>query len=89
VTALAKWEDEHLVENPSPNDLAEHRRTVDKLIRFGKFLALTTEHSDFPDLTLKQNVAATLKTLGDKIPLWHGRMPKAQVDAILKAAFPE
>jgi len=57
-------------------------------LRWGRFLALTTEHADFPDSALKENVAATLQTLRDKIPLWHGQMPKDKADAILKAAFP-
>jgi len=89
VTALARWEDEHLLDNPTPEAFAAHRRTVERLIQFGRFLALTTEHPDFPNVALKQNVAATLQTLRDKIPLWHGTMPKAEADAILKAAFPE
>jgi hypothetical protein len=89
VTALARWEDEHLLEGPGVEALEAHRRTVDRLIAFGRFLALTTEHPDFPDSVLKENVAATLQTLRDKIPLWHGRMPKDKADAILKTAFPE
>ena len=89
VTALAHWEDEHLLEKPTAEALAAHRRTVDKLIGFGRFLALTTEHPEFPDAALKETVAATLRTLRDKIPLWHGQMPTDQADAILKAAFPE
>jgi hypothetical protein len=89
VTALARWEDEHLLEGSTTEALAAHRRTVDRLIAFGRFLALTTEHRDFPDSSLKENVSATLQTLRDKIPLWHGRMPEHKADAILKAAFPE
>jgi hypothetical protein len=89
VTALARWEDEHLLDNPTPEALAAHRRTVERLIQFGRFLTLTTDHADFPDVALKQNVAATLQTLRDKIPLWHGTMPREEADAILKAAFPE
>ena len=89
VTALARWEDEHLLEGPTAEALSAHRRTVDRLTEFGRFLARTTEHPDFPDSTLKENVAATLQTLRDKIPLWHGKMPKDKADAIIKAAFPE
>lgn len=88
VTALARWEDEYLLERPTAEALAAHRRTVEKLIAFGRFLALTTEHPEFPYAGLKENVAATLQTLRDKIPLWHSHMPKHQADAILKAAFP-
>ena len=89
VTALARWEDEHLLEGPTAEALAAHRRTVDRLIAFGRFLVLTTDHADFPDSALKENVAATLQTLRDKIPLWHGQMPKDKANVILKAAFPE
>ena len=89
VTALSRWEQEHLLDNPSPEVVAAHRRTVERLIRFGRFLALATEHPDFPDVSLKRNVAATLQTLSDKIPLWHGTMPKEEANDIVKAAFPE
>jgi hypothetical protein len=89
VTALSRWEQEHLLDNPSPDALSAHRRTLDRLIQFGRFLALTTEHPDFPDTALKENVAATLQTLRDKIPLWHGTMSEREADAILKAAFHE
>src|SRR6202040_3412513 len=88
VTALARWEDEHLLDNPGSEALAAHRGTVDRLTAFGRFLALTTEHPDFPDSALKENVAATLQTLRDKIPLWHGQMPKDKANVILKTAFP-
>ena len=89
VTALARWEDEHLLEGPAAEALAAHRRAVERLIAFGRFLLLTTDHPDFPDAALKENVAASLQTLRDKIPLWHSQMPKDQADAILKTAFPE
>ena len=89
VTALSRWEQEHLLDKPGTDVLAAHRRTLERLIQFGRFLALTTMHPDFPDTALKENVAATLQTLRDKIPLWHGTMPREEGDAILKAAFPE
>src|SRR6266404_9080654 len=87
VTALSRWEEEHLLDGPNPEAFASHRHAVERLIRFGRFLALTTEHPDFPDTRLKDSVAATLQTLRDKIPLWHGQMQKDKADAILKAAF--
>ena len=89
VTALSQWEHEHLLDCPNSDTLAAHRHAVERLIGFGHFLALTTDHPDFPDTALRDNVAATLQTLRDKIPLWHGKMPKEKADAILKAAFPE
>src|SRR5258705_13784749 len=69
VTALSHWEHEHLLDSPRPEILASHHRTVERLIRFGRFLALTTEHPDFPDAALKANISATLQTLLDKMPL--------------------
>jgi len=61
---------------------------VERLIQFGRLLALTTEHPDFPDPKLQENVAATLQTLRDKIPLWHGAMAREDAEKILNAAFP-
>jgi hypothetical protein len=89
VTALAAWEDEHLLDNPTPENLAAHRRSLERLIGFGMFIARTTDHPEFSDTAVKETVEATLQTLRDKIPLWHSRMPKEQAEAILKAAFPE
>jgi hypothetical protein len=89
VTALSRWEEEHLLDAPNADVLTAHRRAVQRLIEFGDFLARTTTHREFPDITLKENVAATLQTLRDKIPLWHGTMPRREADALLKAAFPE
>ena len=89
VTALSRWEDEHLLDSPSPDVVAAHRRVVERLRHFGRFLALTTEHPAFPDTHLKENVAATLQTLEDKIPLWHGTMLKQEADALLRTVFPE
>src|SRR6266567_4219632 len=71
VTALSRWEDEKLLDNPSPEALGAHRRMVERLIEFGRFLALITQHPDFPVAALKANVSATLQTLQDKLPLWH------------------
>ena len=88
-TALAAWEDEHLLDNLTPENLATRRCSLERLIGFGKFIARTTDHSDFSDTTVKETVEATLQTLRDKIPLWHSRMPKEEGEAILKAAFPE
>jgi hypothetical protein len=89
VTALSNWEHDHLLDSPRPELLAAHRKTVERLVRFGRFLTLITEHPEFHDAKLKGSVAATLQTLSDKIPLWHGTMPAYEADAILKAAFPE
>jgi hypothetical protein len=89
VTALSHWEEEHLLDSPAAETLAAHAQAVRRLIRFGRFITLATEHRDFPDPGLKGNVAATLQTLEDKIPLWHGTMPKDKSEALLRAAFPE
>ncbi len=88
VTALALWEDEHLLDDPSPGDLEAHQRTLDRLEAFGRFLAGATEHADFINDTARANISATLQTLRDKRALWHGSMPESQAEDILRAAFP-
>ena|SRR5437867_4374741 len=91
VSALCAWEDSHLLENPTPEDLAEHKTTVERMLRFGRFLSMLSEHPDFPDRDTAEMVAATLRTLEDKLRMWHGssKMTEAESDRILSACFPD
>src|SRR5258708_39047062 len=86
VSALSAWEEQHLLDSPDAGALTAHIEMVQRLTRFGRFLALATEHPDFPEGGLKENVAATLQTLEDKIPLWHGAKSKEKAEELLKAA---
>src|SRR5437588_13030632 len=86
VTALGQWEEEHLLENPCAEALATHRSIVEKMIAFGRVLALPTDHAEFPQVEMKKNVAAILQTLRDKIPVSSSRMPRCQADIIIKSA---
>ena len=49
ISTLAKWEDEHLLDNPAQESLAAHRRMVERLLAFGRFISLATEQPEFPD----------------------------------------
>jgi len=89
VRVLAQWEDEHLLDNPSSEVLEEHRRIVERLIALGKFISLATEHRDFPNKEAREQVAATMSILQDKIPLWHSSMSAEEADRILAEVFPE
>src|SRR6266699_6845062 len=89
VRVLAQWEDEHLLDNPSSEVLEEHRRIVERLIALGKFISLATEHRDFPNKEAREQVAATMSILQDKIPLWHSTMSAADAERILAEVFPE
>src|SRR5205809_4766087 len=88
VRALAQWEDEYLLDNPSAEVLDEHRRIIERQIALGKFIALATEHPDFPDKETREQVAATMSILQDKIPLWHSTMSAEEADKILAEVFP-
>jgi len=89
VRALSKWEDDHLLDDPSPEALDTHRRIVERQIALGKFISLATEHEDFPDKETREQVAATMSILRDKIPLWHSTMSAEKADRILAEVFPE
>jgi hypothetical protein len=89
VRALARWEDEHLLDNPSAETLEQHRRIVERQIALGKFISLATEHPDFPDKQTRDQVAAAMSILRDKIPLWHSTMSADEADKILAEVFPE
>ena len=89
VRALARWEDEHLLDNPSAEMLEAHRRIIERQIALGKFISLATEHPDFAQKEIREQVAATMSILRDKIPLWHSTMSAEEADRILAEVFPE
>lgn len=87
---LAQWEDGHLLDHPTPDSLAKHKQATERLLRFGRFLALATEQPDFPDRSLVEIVSATQNCLRDKLALWHGhKVSEARRAEILQACFHE
>ena len=89
VQHMARWEDAHLLDQPTPEQLLLHRTAVERLLRFGKLISLSTAHPDFPDRALSEMAAATQRVLQDKLLLWHGAgMSLVESDRILAACFP-
>lgn len=89
VRQLTQWEDEHLLDDPSPELLARHKATLQRLLRFGKFISLTTEQAEFPDPELAALVRATQRSFQDKLAMWHGpKLSPAESERILSACFP-
>jgi len=87
---LTQWEDDHLLDNPTADALSKHKQATERLLRFGRFLALATEQTDFPDKPLADIVSATQNCLRDKLALWHGRKLSEERRAeILQACFHE
>jgi hypothetical protein len=86
---LSDWEDEHLLDQPNPERLAEHARLLDELERVGTWMSLVTGSPDFPDQGTSNLVAMTLQDLKDARALWHGNMPKERCQEILGAVFNE
>lgn len=89
VTALTKWEDDHLLENPTPDLLDAHRATLERLLAFGRFISVATDQPGFPDRSTAEMVAATQVVLKDKLRMWHGsRMSPEDAERIVAACFP-
>ena len=87
---LTLWEDEHLLDDPRPKELAEHGKLLDELERVGRWLYQTTHSADFPDLCTAQLVSTTLQDLKDRRAMWHGQDVSEERRAeILKACFNE
>jgi hypothetical protein len=89
VNRLNRWEEEHLLGNPSPKDLAEHRKYVERLMFFGQLCAFVAAHPELGDVKTAQMVAATQEVLRNKLLMFHDPMPTEEADAILKEVFPE
>ena len=91
LNALSKWEDEHLLDEPTPELLATHKQTVEGLLRLGRLLSRATSHPDFPDRKTAEMVEATQWTLQQMRDAWHSpkTLSKEQAVGILAAAFPD
>jgi len=87
---LTAWEDEHLlVENPPPDKLERHRKTVERLMFFGQLFMLVASHPDFDDMETAEMIRANMEALRDKLRMYHSPMGREQADMILREVFPE
>ena len=90
VTALSRYQDAELLDNPAKEKLEEHQRTLESLISFGELLLLATNSPVFPDSRTHEMVVATLQILRDDLALWHGQKNSSEKSAaILAACFSE
>jgi hypothetical protein len=86
---LFEWENDHLLENPSPEKLAEHKEMLNLMIFFGQLFSLVTSHPTFPRTDLAEEVQATLWILRDQYQAFHGpQLAKDKADRILATVFP-
>jgi hypothetical protein len=86
---LSDWEDHFLLDQPTPERLAEHARRLDELERVGHWMSLATSSPDFPDRGTAELVAMTLRDLKDGRALWHGNLSRERRQEILRAVFNE
>jgi len=86
---LSTWEDRHLIDQPTPERLAEHAGLLDELEQVGRWLSLATQSPDFPDRATAELVSMTLQDLRDRRALWHGQMTPERREEILRAVFNE
>ena len=86
---LSAWEERHLIEQPTPERLAEHARLLDELEHAGRWLAQATQTPDFPDRATAELVSMTVQDLKDRRALWHGPMTAEQRESVLRDIFHE
>ena len=86
---LSDWEDRHLIDDPTPQSLAEHARLLDELEQVGRWLALATQSPDFPDRSTAELVIMALQDLKDRRSLWHGQMSHERREELLRDIFNE
>lgn len=87
---MTAWEDEHLLDKPTPEALAEHRKAIQKMLRYGGVLAAMTERPEFPDQKARVLVASTVRLLRDKRAAWHGeQVSEGEGEAVLRKVFGE
>ncbi len=87
---LTAWEDSHLLDNPTPERLREHKEILDQCLVLGWMLERAAEQPDFPDRRLAEMIKGAVEILRDKKAMWHGqRLSRGQSDRIIATCFPE
>ena len=86
---LTAWEERYLVEQPSPERLADHARLLDELEELGRWLGPATQSAAFTDRTTASLVAMVVQDLKDRRALWHGPLSAEQREAVLRDVFDE
>ena len=89
VQGLRRFQDEKLLDDPTPENLQAHQRALEMLIAFGSFIASATKTPEFPNRDAHVMVEATLQILRDDLALWHGCQNSSERNAqILATCFP-
>ena len=86
---LAGWEDRSLVEFSSPDRLAEHAAMLDELERVGQWLASAAIQVGSDPGPITEQIHLTLQDLRDSRAMWHGEVPSARREEILRDCFHE
>jgi len=90
VSALRRWEDDKLLDNPTAELLADNKPIIERLLAFGGSLSLATENRKFPDRRITEMTAARQVVLQHRLRIWHSpRMSKTESGRLLAACFPD
>src|SRR4051812_41176896 len=80
---LSAWEDEHLLDSPRSEVLAEHALMIANLERVGSWL-LGPGQPNGADPALSGGIQATLQNLRDARTMWHGDVSPQRRAEILR-----
>jgi hypothetical protein len=86
---LASWEDRHLVESRSADRLQEHAAMLDELERVGRWLATAAGQLGDEATATVEPIQFALQDLRDSRAMWHGDVPQARKQEILRDCFNE
>ena len=89
---LTTWEDEYLLDNPTPEALAAHKVALEKLISVAELASKATAlNPTFLRPETCEMLEAVKWVLKEKLLTWHNPNPmtREQADKLLKEVFPE
>ena len=86
---LAIWEDRTLVVSSPPDRLTEHAAMLDQLERAGHWLAAAAVQFSSDLGSSNDQIQLTLQDLRDSRSMWHGTVPSARKQEILRDCFNE
>jgi hypothetical protein len=86
---LSDWEDRYLAEPESPQRLSEHAAMLDGLERVGRWLMTAAGQLSADAAATAGQIQFALADLRDSRAMWHGDVPPARKQEILRDCFHE
>jgi hypothetical protein len=85
-----RWEREHVLkQEPTASELADHRKTLQWLLRAARLVQAVAAEPDFPDASARASLEGVIWQLEESWKAMYDPLPEAEADKLLAEVFPD